>query len=138
MEQEWKGLFAPPLVAIGSHLKAKPVASKNADRRKPDGTFTRNGATQFFISQSLEIDFVFRANIKPAYQRRIRIIPERSLVPAVVSLRKRAVKPDTKVSSKQRRPQLALCGDMGSPFALAVLILFFPVSLVISKQENLD
>jgi len=48
------------------------------------------------------------------------------------------VKPDTKVSSKQRRPLLAPCGDKGLPFALAVLIIVFGSALIISKQENLD
>jgi hypothetical protein len=75
-----------------------------------NSTFTRNGATQIFISARTEIDLVFRATIKPAYQRRIRVPSDRFLVYVVASLRIGAVKLDAKVTSNQRLFSLASLG----------------------------
>jgi len=48
-----------------------PVTLRKSHFAAVESIFTRNGATDFFISQSLEMGSDFRANIKPAYQRRI-------------------------------------------------------------------
>ena len=90
---------------------------------------------QNFVAESLEIDLVFRATIKPAYQRRISIHLDRTLVYVVVSLRKGRSEPGAEFSSKQRFSPLACAGDAGYLFAIAITIavLLCRVSLAILK-----
>jgi hypothetical protein len=66
-----------------------------------------------FISSTLEIVLVFRATIKPAYQRRFSVHLGRTLIHVVVSLRKGVVKACAKISSKQGSFPLAASGGAG-------------------------
>jgi hypothetical protein len=54
------------------HPNRKMVCDKQT-KLVAGSIFTRNGATKKIVDQSLEMDLVFRATIKPAYQRRISI-----------------------------------------------------------------
>jgi len=105
--------------------------------------FTRNGATQFFISHSCENHPLFRATIKPAYQGRFSIIPAASLSVYSLPFRsaKRAVKTQAEISSNQSSPPLAPTGGKGFLFAvadaIAVLICLRSVQQFL-EQEYLE
>jgi hypothetical protein len=110
----------------------RPMRLEKANRMN----LHKEWCNRFFISHSLEIDLFFRANIKPAYQRRILIHSDRSLVYIVVSLRKGVAKPTAKISSKQRLSPLAGLGDAGLPLPLYFRFTFaFSVSFVILNRK---
>jgi hypothetical protein len=71
------------------------------------------------------MDLVFRATIKPAYQRRISIHLDRTLVYVVVSLRKGVVLSGAKISSNQYFASTCLDRRLGTTVAIAVSFAVF-------------
>jgi hypothetical protein len=56
-----------------ARYSGREIARTKPAKSVAGSIFTRNGATKKNVQQSLETDSVFRATIKPAYQRRIPI-----------------------------------------------------------------
>jgi hypothetical protein len=88
--------------ALGNPRGIASSTSRNLLAHATKFILHKEWCKQNFVSFSLEKRLVFRATIKPAYQGRISILLNRTVLHFVVPLRKGVVKTYAKNSSNQR------------------------------------
>jgi hypothetical protein len=84
---------------LGARARRRRKSAWRADESGCRSDLHKEWCNKKNVGQSLEMDLVFRATIKPAYQRRISIHLGRALVFVVVSLRNGVALPGARISS---------------------------------------